>query len=196
MSGLLAFLASVHRTPRKNLGIFTPCPACWLSADTEGPFFGKKITKDFVKMRDYISRQKACAYNEHFNSSVNMAMSMFKLSTTSRWALIAARGWARLILDRRRDMINAGHALWPDASAVPPRAAADEQKSFGRGPKRRGQVVLTVRPLLTELDGPHHHHPTKGEGVGFTSRNGNAAPELAMWNGPKAECSTGAENDQ
>ena len=35
-----------------------------------------------------------------------MAMLMFKLSTTSRWALMAARGWARLILDRRRGLIN------------------------------------------------------------------------------------------
>ncbi len=33
-------------------------------------------------------------------------MSMFELSTTSRWALMAARGWARLILDRRRDLID------------------------------------------------------------------------------------------
>jgi hypothetical protein len=57
-------------------------------------------------MRDYIAREKAYAYNEHFNSSVNMAMSMFKLSVTSRWALMAACGWARLILDRRRDLIN------------------------------------------------------------------------------------------
>ncbi len=55
---------------------------------------------------DYIARQRAYAYNEHFNSSVNRAMSMFKLSTTSRWALMAARGWVRLILDRRRDLIN------------------------------------------------------------------------------------------
>jgi hypothetical protein len=30
-----------------------------------------------------------------------MPMSMFKLSITSRWALMAARGWARLI-----DLIN------------------------------------------------------------------------------------------
>ncbi len=57
-------------------------------------------------MRDYITRKKACAYNEHFSSSVNMAMSMFKLSITPRWALMAARGWARLIFDRRRDLIN------------------------------------------------------------------------------------------
>ena len=35
-----------------------------------------------------------------------MAMSMFKLSITSRWALMAARGWARLVLDRRRDLTN------------------------------------------------------------------------------------------
>ena len=33
-------------------------------------------------------------------------MSMSKLSITSRWALMAARGWARLVLDRRRDLIN------------------------------------------------------------------------------------------
>ena len=45
--------------------------------------FGE-LSKDFVKLRDYISRQRAYAYNEHFNSSVNMAMSMFKLSITSR----------------------------------------------------------------------------------------------------------------
>ena len=31
---------------------------------------------------------------------------MFKLSITSRWGLMAARGWARLVLDRRRDLIN------------------------------------------------------------------------------------------
>ena len=35
-----------------------------------------------------------------------MTMLMFKLSIMSRWALMAARCWARLILDRRRDLIN------------------------------------------------------------------------------------------
>jgi hypothetical protein len=67
--------------------------------------FGE-FSKDFSKLRDYIARQRAYAYNEHFNSSVNRAMLMFKLSITSRWALMAARGWARVILDRRRDLIN------------------------------------------------------------------------------------------
>jgi hypothetical protein len=65
-----------------------------------------EFSRDFVKMRDYIAREKAYAYNEHFNSSVTMAMSMVKLSITSRWALMAARSWARLIVDRRRDLIN------------------------------------------------------------------------------------------
>ena len=63
-------------------------------------------SKDFIKLRDYIARQKAYAYVEHYNSSVLSATSMFKLSITSRWALIAARGCARLITDRRRDLIN------------------------------------------------------------------------------------------
>jgi hypothetical protein len=57
-------------------------------------------------LRGYISRQRAYAYTEHFNSSVNKPMSMFKLSITFRWALMAARGWARLILNRRRDLTN------------------------------------------------------------------------------------------
>ena len=33
-------------------------------------------------------------------------MSMFKISIAFRWAMMAARCWARLILDRRRDLIN------------------------------------------------------------------------------------------
>ncbi len=65
-----------------------------------------EFSKDFAKLRDYIARQIAYAYNEHFNSSVNMAKSMFKLRITPRLELIPARGWARLMLDRRRDFIN------------------------------------------------------------------------------------------
>ena len=62
------------------------------SYGTEGRFIElvvgrfEESSKYFAKLRDYIARQRACAYNEHFNSSVNMAMSMFKLSTTPRWA--------------------------------------------------------------------------------------------------------------
>jgi hypothetical protein len=44
--------------------------------------FGE-FSRDFDKMRDYIARQKAYAYKEHFKSSVNITMSMFKLSITS-----------------------------------------------------------------------------------------------------------------
>ena len=67
--------------------------------------FGE-LSKGVIKLRDYIARQRAYAYNEHFNSSVNRAMSMFKLSITPRCALMVARGWARPIIDRHRDLIN------------------------------------------------------------------------------------------
>jgi hypothetical protein len=76
----------------------------WYIALVVGRF--GEFYRDLVKLRDYIARQRAYAYNEHFNSSANRAMSMFKLSITSRWALMAAREWTRLILDRRRDLIN------------------------------------------------------------------------------------------
>ncbi len=79
-------------------------------------------------MRDYIAREKACAYKKHFNSSANMAISMFKLNITSRWALMAARGWARLILDRRRDLINDRPNCASAAGA--PRDEAQERYHF------------------------------------------------------------------
>ncbi len=67
-----------------------------MKRDYRTPFKNGEFPRDFFKMRDYIARENAYAYSGHFNSSVNMAMSMFKLSITSRWALMAARGWARL----------------------------------------------------------------------------------------------------
>ena len=52
--------------------------------------FGE-FSKDFIKLRDYIARQRASAYVGHFSSSITGAMSMFKLSSISRWSLMAAR---------------------------------------------------------------------------------------------------------
>ncbi len=55
------------------------------SYGTEGPYIALAVgrygefSRNCVKMRDYIAREKACADNEHFNSSVNIAMLMFKL---------------------------------------------------------------------------------------------------------------------
>ena len=65
-----------------------------------------EFSKDFATLRDYTARHKAYENVEHFDPTTNFAMSMSKLSITTRWALMTARGWARLILDRRRDLIN------------------------------------------------------------------------------------------
>ncbi len=106
--------------------------------------FGE-FSKDFAKLRDYIARQRACAYNEHFNSSGNMAMSMFKLSITPRWALMAARGWARLILDRRGDLISDRSNRATAAEA--PLDGAQEHYHFGnpttqtRGAYQHGEAA-------------------------------------------------------
>ena len=105
-----------------------------------GEFF-----RHFAKLRDYIARQRAYAYNEHFNSSVNIAMSMFKLSITSPWALMVARGWARLILDRRRDLINdrpnratAAEAPLDEAQG---RYHFDNPRTHTRGAYQHGKVA-------------------------------------------------------
>jgi hypothetical protein len=73
-------------------------------------------------------RQKAYAHVEHFNFSVIGAMATFKISITSRWASIAARCWARHILDRRRDLIN-DHPNRADAAEAP-LDAAQERRHF------------------------------------------------------------------
>ena len=87
--------------------------------------FGE-FSKDFIELRYYIARQRASAYVEHFNSSITGAMSVFKLSITSRWSLMAARGWARLILDRRRDLVDDR----PSRAATAPLDGAQERHYF------------------------------------------------------------------
>ena len=109
-----------------------------------GEFF-----RDFAKLRDYIARQRACAYNEHFNSSVNMAMSMFKLSITPRWALMAARGWARLILDRRRDLI--GDRPNRATAAEAPLDGAQERCYFDNPHDTRTRRISIRRKLHSAL---------------------------------------------
>jgi hypothetical protein len=72
--------------------------------------------------------KKAYACVEHFSSSFTGAISIFKLSITSSWALMAARCWARLILDRRRDLINDRPSR--AAAAEAPLDAAQERHHF------------------------------------------------------------------
>ena len=106
--------------------------------------FGE-FSKDFVKLRDYIARQRAYKYNKHFNSSVNMAVSMFKPSITPRWALMAARGWARLILDRRRDLAsdrpNRATAAEAPLDEAQERYHFDNPTTHARGAYQHGEVA-------------------------------------------------------
>ena len=106
--------------------------------------FGK-FPRDFVKLRDYIARQRAYAHPEHFNFGINRAISMFKLSIASRWALMAACSWARPIFDRRRDLINDRPNLATAAEA--PLDGAQEHYHFGnpttqtRGAYQHGEAA-------------------------------------------------------
>ena len=106
--------------------------------------FGE-FSKDFIKLRDYIARRNAYAHTEHFNSSVKMAMSMFKLSVTSSWALMAARGWARLIHNRRRDLINdrpnRASAAEAPLDGAQERYRFDNPTTHARGAYRHGEAA-------------------------------------------------------
>ena len=106
--------------------------------------FGE-FSKDFVKLRDYIARQRAYKYNKHFNLSVNMAVSMFKPSIAPRWALMAARGWARLILDRRRDLTsdlpNRATAAGAPRDETQERYHFDNPTTHTRGAHQHGEAA-------------------------------------------------------
>ncbi len=70
---------------------------------------------------------------------------MFKLSITSRWALMAARGWARLILDRRLDLINDRPKRATAAEApldeAPERYHFDSPSTHTRGAYKNGEAA-------------------------------------------------------
>ena len=70
-------------------------------------------------------------------------MSMFKLSITYRWALMAARGWARLILDRRRDLIN--YRPNRAAAAEAPLDGAQERHHFDN-PQNHTRGAFSLAP--------------------------------------------------
>ncbi len=78
-------------------------------------------------------------------SPVNMALPMFTPSIKSRWALMAARGWARLILARRRDWIN--DRPYCATAAEAPRDKARERYHFDnpmthtRGAHQQGEAA-------------------------------------------------------
>ncbi len=100
---------------------------------------------DFITLRDYIARQKVYAHIEHSDSSVFGVMLMFKLCITSRWTLMVARGWARHILDRRRDLIN-DHPHRAAAAEAPLDAAqerrnVDNPRNYIRGAYRHSEAA-------------------------------------------------------
>ncbi len=74
-----------------------------------------------------------------------MAMPMCKLSITSRWALMAARGWARLILDRRRDLTydrpNRATAAEAPLDEAQERCHFDNPTTHTRGAYQHGEAA-------------------------------------------------------
>ncbi len=66
---------------------------------------------------------------------------MLKLSITSRWALMAARGWARLILDRRRGLMNGAAAGQAPLDGAQERYHFDIPRNHTRGAFYHGEVA-------------------------------------------------------
>ncbi len=87
---------------------------------------------------------------------------MFKLGITSRWALMAALGWARLIPDRRRDLINDRPSNAAAAYAPLDGAQAyhhiENPTSHTRGAFSAKRISSLSRPVLLLLT---QHRPSE-----------------------------------
>ena len=83
---------------------------------------------------------------------------MFKLSITSRWALMAARGWARLILDRRRDLINDRPNRAAAAQAPLDGAQERQVKSSQVANSHKAQINAPCKEpsAIKKKEQPHH----------------------------------------
>ena len=89
----------------------------------------RKFPINFITLRDYIARKKAYAHVEHYNSNHRG-----EVDVQVKYHVVA-RGWARLILDRRRDLIN----------GRPNRAAAAEAP-LGRAAPELARCVHKLAP--------------------------------------------------
>ena len=74
-------------------------------------------------------------------------MSMFKLSITSRWALMAARGWARLILDQRSDRPNRATAAEAPLDEAQERCHFDSPTAHTSGVYQHSEAAYRTRLL-------------------------------------------------
>ena len=82
--------------------------------------FGE-CSPDIYSLRDLISHCQALQLMDNSAISLPEAMSIFKLKILRTWGLTFARGWARLLLTRRRDLVSCSPASHPTQPLHPTR---------------------------------------------------------------------------
>lgn len=77
--------------------------------------FGE-CSRDIYSLRDIIAHCQATAHMDYMMTSYSTASAIYKQRLTKHWGLTFARGWARLLLQRRRDLVGS-HAGMPCQSS-------------------------------------------------------------------------------
>ena len=97
-----------------------------------------EMSPDTELIADLIAAALAAEHVQFYSESAKQAKGIFKQRVRRAWGHTAHRGWARLLLDRRRDLIIHGpapHRTDPNTSGV-----VDED----------------------ELEHSNYHHPDRG----------------------------------
>jgi len=78
-----------------------------------------ECSKDIYTIRDLIAHCQALRLTDHLAMDLTIASGIFKHQLTHHWGLTFSRGWARLLLQRRRDLLQHGPASTPSPRQQP-----------------------------------------------------------------------------
>ena len=96
------------------------------------------ITQDVSRICDIIAHDLARTHVSYYNDDAKRTKGMYRQRIQKAWGHTAHRGWARLLLDRARDLIIHGSAYRGANGVAMPTDEDDQDGHFFYNPERGG----------------------------------------------------------
>jgi len=98
-----------------------------------------EISEDVSRIRDIIANDLAQTHVSYYNGNAKRTKGMYRQRMQKAWGHTAHRGWARLLLNRARDLIMHGPAhRGANGAAMPTDEDDQDGLFFFKHPKRGG----------------------------------------------------------
>jgi len=98
-----------------------------------------EMSGDVSRIRDIIANDLARAHVSYYNDDAKRTKGAYRQRIQKAWGHTAHRGWARLLLDRARDLIIHGLAhRGANGAAMPTNEDDQDGHFFYNHPERRG----------------------------------------------------------